>query len=478
MAAKIDSRTTEYTAREQLALRGGWGVALVPLAVFVGVAVWYFAGLQTFDFLALTAGALIGLLVGSLFARSQESYWNAVFRGVGSSSSVTIVTILAVVGMYAQLIKTTGLAEGMVWVATSLGVSGAVFLPFTFVVTCLVALSTGSSIGTMFTIFPVLYTAGVALGAPEALLAGAIVSGAIFGDHLAPISDTTIISSSSQRFRVSGAAADVAGVVRARARYALTAAAIALVFFVVAGLVSGSGDAPEAAGDPTGLLMLIPVAVMLIVAIAMRSLFVAITAGLVVGTITALAAGLLEPASILGLDGEGNAAGFLVGGLAAILPTIALVLAVFGIMGVLIESGVIERTTRALAGSRLAATPAGAETVIALGTSLVTVAYGGVNSAAMATFGPIVDRIGAAVGLHPYRRANIMDCFAMGLSCVVPLLSAFVFIAATLTDLPPAAIFVGCVYPLVLTVVMVVAIATGWGRRFEAPSGEQMRRRV
>ena len=47
---------------------------LVPLAVFVGVAVWYFAGLQTFDFLALTAGALIGLLVGSLFARSQESY--------------------------------------------------------------------------------------------------------------------------------------------------------------------------------------------------------------------------------------------------------------------------------------------------------------------------------------------------------------------------------------------------------------------
>ena len=96
----------------------------------------------------------------------------------------------------------------------------------------------------------------------------------------------------------------------------------------------------------------------------------------------------------------------------------------------------------------------------------------------MATFGPIVDRIGAAVGLHPYRRANIMDCFAMGLSCVVPLLSAFVFIAATLTDLPPAAIFVGCVYPLVLTVVMIVAIATGWGRRFEAPSGEQMRRRV
>ena len=81
------------------------------------------------------------------------------------------------------------------WVATSLGVSGAVFLPFTFVVTCLVALSTGSSICTMFMIFPVLVHGAESPGRTGGAAGpGAIVSGAIFGDHLAPISDTTIIS--------------------------------------------------------------------------------------------------------------------------------------------------------------------------------------------------------------------------------------------------------------------------------------------
>jgi len=463
------------TARPPLDFRGDWGAALVPLIVFLAVSIWFFAVQRTFDFLALTAGALVGLLIGALLARSPERYWGAVFRGIGSTSSSTIIAILAIVGMYAQLIKDTGLADGMVWLATSLGVSGAVFLPFTFVATCLVALSTGSSIGTMFTIFPVLYTAGVALGTPEALLAGAIVSGAIFGDNLAPISDTTIISSTSQRFRNRPGVADISGVVRSRSKYALTAAGVSLVVFVIAGIASGASSAPSPVGDPTGLIMILPVIAMLVVAIVLRSLFTAITVGLVLGIITGLLTGLLPAGGILGADAEGHATGFLVSGLAAILPTIALVFAVFGIMGVLIESGVIERVTSLLVGSRLASTPLGAETIIAVGTSAVTVAYGGVNSASMATFGPIVDELGAKVGLHPYRRANVMDCFAMGLSCVVPLLSAFVFIGASLTGLDPVAVFIGSVYPIVLTVVMIVAVATGWGRRFEGADGTPVR---
>lgn len=463
------------TARSPLDFRGDWGGALVPLIVFLAVSIWFFAVQRTFDFLALTAGALVGLLIGALLARSPERYWGAVFRGIGSTSSSTIIAILAIVGMYAQLIKDTGLADGMVWLATSLGVSGAVFLPFTFVATCLVALSTGSSIGTMFTIFPVLYTAGVALGTPEALLAGAIVSGAIFGDNLAPISDTTIISSTSQRFRNRPGVADISGVVRSRSKYALTAAGVSLVVFVIAGIASGASSAPSPVGDPTGLIMILPVIAMLVVAIVLRSLFTAITVGLVLGIITGLLTGLLPAGGILGADAEGHATGFLVSGLAAILPTIALVFAVFGIMGVLIESGVIERVTSLLVGSRLASTPLGAETIIAVGTSAVTVAYGGVNSASMATFGPIVDELGAKVGLHPYRRANVMDCFAMGLSCVVPLLSAFVFIGASLTGLDPVAVFIGSVYPIVLTVVMIVAVATGWGRRFEGADGTPVR---
>src|SRR5699024_11816066 len=94
------------------------------------------------------------------------------------------------------------------------------------------AMATGSSIGTMFTAFPIFYPAGVLLGADPAMLAGAIVSGAIFGDNLAPISDTTIISASTQRYRHRDGSADIGGVVTSRARYALVAALLAAICYL------------------------------------------------------------------------------------------------------------------------------------------------------------------------------------------------------------------------------------------------------
>ncbi|MFD0514370.1 hypothetical protein [Streptomyces aureus] len=104
------------------------------------------------------------------------------------------------------------------------------------------------------------------------------------------------------------------------------------------------------------------------------------------------------------------------------------------------------------------------------------------NSAAMLTFGPVADEIGARVDLHPYRRAVVMDCFAMGIAAIVPVLSAYLFIGAQLTTgikgapaLTTTEIFVAMLYPLILTVVMVVAAATGWGRRFEGADGVELK---
>ena len=72
------------------------------------------------------------------------------------------------------------------------------------------------------------YPAGLALGAHPGILAGAIISGAAFGDNLAPISDTTICSAASQ-------GVDVPGVVRSRLKYALAAAALTIAAITVAG---------------------------------------------------------------------------------------------------------------------------------------------------------------------------------------------------------------------------------------------------
>ena len=473
-------------SEQELTFRGGWTMAFIPVLIFVVFCVVYFVVLDAFDMTALAAGGFIALLVGALLARSYSKFWDAVIAGIGSATSVSIVLILVLVGMLGQLIKDADVSAGFVWIADQTGLHGAGLTLFVFLACCLIAMATGSSIGTMFTAFPIFYPAGVLLGADPAMLAGAIVSGAIFGDNLAPISDTTIISASTQRFRRKEGSADIGGVVTSRARYALVAAALAAICYLVLGGTGGGSagtvDLAEHA-DPLGLIMLVPIAALLLTAFLTRNIYLAVTVGLVLGTATALLTGLLEPSGVLGVV-EGAPTGYLVTGVAAMLPTVALVVAVFGIMGVLRAAGVLERIVAALSEGRLAGTPRGAEVAIGLGVSATTVLFGGVNSASMLTFGPVADEIGARQGLHPYRRTNVMDCFAMGLSCVVPVFSAFLFIGAMLTagheqapELSTTQLFGATWYPLVLTAVLIVAVATGWGRRFEGEGGQPVRRR-
>ncbi|MBO9429616.1 Na+/H+ antiporter NhaC family protein [Sulfitobacter sp. R18_1] len=463
-----------------LQFRGGLGMAFLPPFLFLISCFVYFVVFKAFDMTALAMGGFVSLLIGAVFAKNYKEYWAQVMKGISGESAVAIVVILFMVGMISALIKATGVASGFVWLAQEVGLNTGYYTVFVFVAVSLISMATGSSIGTMFTAFPIFYAAGLAIGAAPGPLAGAILSAAILGDNLAPISDTTIISSSSQRFRSKDAVADVGGVVKHRARYALLSAVISAVIFLVVGMATAqdTGFAEfSATASPWPLLMLIPVAIMLIVAMISRDIFLAVTVGLVLGSLTGLASGLLHVRDIVGVS-DGAPSGFLYSGVSGMLGTVALVISVFGIMGVLRGAGIMEMVVSKLTTGRLASTPRGVEIAIGLGVSATTLLFGGVNSASMLTFGPIADELGARVGLHPYRRANVMDCFALGLASVVPVLSAYLFIGALLTsgyEGTPAqstfALFPMTIYPLVLTVVMFIAVMTGWGRRFEGADG-------
>ncbi|WP_417268178.1 Na+/H+ antiporter NhaC family protein [Celeribacter baekdonensis] len=463
-----------------LQFRGGLGMAFLPPVLFLISCFLYFVVFKAFDMTALAMGGFVSLLIGAVFAKTYKDYWAQALKGISGESAVAIVVILFMVGMISALIKATGVATGFVWLAQEVGLNTGYYTVFVFMAVSLISMATGSSIGTMFTAFPIFYAAGLAIGAAPGPLAGAILSAAILGDNLAPISDTTIISSSSQRFRSKDAVADVGGVVKHRARYALLAAVISAIFFLIVGLstAQNTGVAEfSAAASPMPLLMLIPVAIMLIVAMISRDIFLAVTVGLILGSLTGLATGLLSPSDIVGVS-DGSPSGFLYSGVSGMLGTVALVISVFGIMGVLRGAGIMEMIVTKLTTGSLASTPRGVEIAIGIGVSATTLLFGGVNSASMLTFGPIADELGARVGLHPYRRANVMDCFALGLASVVPVLSAYLFIGALLTsgyDNAPAqstfALFPMTIYPLVLTVVMIMAVLTGWGRRFEGADG-------
>jgi Na+/H+ antiporter NhaC len=464
-----------------LQFRGGIGMAFVPAILFLVFTVLFFIVFKAFDMTALAMGGFVSLLIGALFAKDYKGFWNSALKGIGSETAVSIVVILFMVGMISALIKATGVAAGFVWLAQAIGLDAGYYTAFVFVAVSVIAMATGSSVGTMFTAFPIFYAAGLAIGAAPGPLAGAILSAAILGDNLAPISDTTIISSSSQRFRRKDAVADVGGVVKHRARYALLAAAISAILFLVIGMntadVTGAATEFSADASPLPLLMLIPVAIMLTVAMLTRDIFLAVTVGIGLGSLTGLVSGLMSFDQIIGVT-DGQLTGFLYDGVSYMLGTVALVISVFGIMGVLRGAGIMEMIVDKLTTGSLASTPRGVEASIGMGVTATTLLFGGVNSAAMLAFGPIADELGARVNLHPYRRANVMDCFALGLASVVPVLSAYLFIGALLTsgyDTAPAqstfALFPMTIYPLALTAVMIFSVVTGWGRRFEGADG-------
>ncbi|MDF2790338.1 MAG: sodium:proton antiporter, partial [Neobacillus sp.] len=275
---------------KRLEFRGGWGTAFIPVVIFLFFCILYFIVFKAFEMYALAMGAFVALMVGSVLVKkgNYDRFWDSVYEGVKEAVPITI--LLFVIGMFSTLIKETNISAGFVWLADLLGVDGGLFTSFTFLAVCVISTATGSSIGTMFTCFPIFYPAGVLLGCDPGVLAGAIVSASIFGDNLAPISDTTIISAGTQEYTKKQGFADIGGCVATRLKYSLVAGIISFVLFWIFGgggtPGAGAADILEKNMNPTTLVMLVPVAIMLIVAIKTRNIYKAITIGIVLGTIT------------------------------------------------------------------------------------------------------------------------------------------------------------------------------------------------
>jgi len=473
--------------KKYLEFRGGLKMAFFPIVVFLIFCILYFMIFKVFEMYVLAMGAFVGLLIGAVFAKDYKRFWKSVMKGIGDPVSVEIVLILFLIGMFASLIKACNITQGFVWLADNLGVYGSVFTVFVFVACCIISTATGTSIGTMFAAFPIFYPAGIILGCNPAMLAGAIVSGAIFGDNLAPVSDSTIISVSLQNYVTKPGNAEIGGAVKTRLKYSLVAGALSCVLYLITGggfaVAKMSTDILAANKNPVGLIMLIPVAIMLIVSVKSRDIYKAVTVGIVLGTITGLLSGLLVPADIINVKG-GAPGGFLVNGISGMAPTVTLCISVFGIMGVLTAAGAIEKIVNMIVNSKLGKTVRGAEIAMMLGISIFNLLYSGVTSATMITFGPVMSEIGKRHKLHPYRRANLLDGLANSITVCVPFLAAFVFIGTMLTagyetliaPLSPVQVASGMFHPMMLFVVFMFSIITGWGRTFEGPNGKEVKR--
>lgn len=460
-------------------------LSFLPFLIFV-VAILVLGLLKGFSLEAFVAFAVVGLIIGTFFAKNWGKYWDCVVEGIVDKSTGLVASIFLLAGLFSAIMARGKVAEGLVWLGQIANLHGGLFVGFTFFASLLFGLATGTSVGTVITMTPIFYPAGLLLGGNPVLVLGAILSGAAFGDNLAPVSDTTIISASSQKYKNREGSASIGGVVRTRTKYAVIAAAISLVLYIVLGGIGGatvSGAASIAEYSyPKGLLMLIPFIVVLAIAVSGRSIYAALIWGIITGSVVGLISGILTPASFVHLEG-GNVVGLIPEGIGGVFGAIMIYLAIMGMMGVIKGSGALNRML-AWATEHFAKSPRSCEGTIFGLTTIMELLNAGVTTSVVAIMGPIANELGQKFNLHPYRRANLIDATGNSWAYFIPW-SAFLFIIISIIESmkssypflvtpAPNQFFFAAFHPWFLWLVMLFAVITGYGRAFEGKNGEEI----
>ncbi|MBA4738829.1 MAG: Na+/H+ antiporter NhaC [Flavobacteriaceae bacterium] len=162
-------------------------------------------------------------------------------RIIESIKSITIpIIILLLVGALAGTWKVSGIIPAMVYYGLNL-IDPSVFLPLTLIVSTLVSLTTGSSYTTSATVGIALVAVGIAFNIPAGMTAGAVISGAYFGDKMSPLSDTTNLAPAM-------AGTDLYSHIKYMTYTTVPTYVITLVIFIILSFnlgISGSGEMNE-----------------------------------------------------------------------------------------------------------------------------------------------------------------------------------------------------------------------------------------
>lgn len=201
------------------------------------------------------------LVLGLILAKDRKAYGDEMLKGLQESMVCVICVAFFMAGLLSSLLKTCGLIQGLIWLVAEMHINTGLIPAVAFLICVVISTACGTSTGTVTAVSAVMCPLAGELGIDMGLMCGAVVSGSIFGDNLAPISDTTIASSQTQGVTVQEA-------VRTRLPYSLIVGGISLILYIVIGLsMSNGGKAAieaDAAYAPSLIFLLVPVILVLL----------------------------------------------------------------------------------------------------------------------------------------------------------------------------------------------------------------------
>lgn len=419
--------------------RGGKALSALPIVFFIAWAIFQSGILAIGDTAGLIAGMLIGLIIGMLFVKGPwKTYADAIFEGMAQPVAVTAIVAWLWAGMFSATLQVGGFVDGLGWLAQAVGVGPTLFPAITFLLAGLLATGIGTGYGTTIAFVALFFPAGVALGADPVLMLGAILSGAVFGDNLAPVSDTTIVSAVTQD-------SDVGGVVASRFKYAVTAAILSIIAYTIAASMAPESNVSASArelfaatSNPVGLLHVLSMGTVIFTAIAGRHIIEAISWGLIVAIVINLVFGLAPGSDMLVFNvPEGSWAadtfaswpliataeaasvgGSIYDGAFGFVTLSVLILLVIAGAQIMIRGGGFQALQEWLLRS-VAKTVRSAEVTMVTVTAGINAAVT-INTAAEIAIAPYVAKIGKKFNINGYRRANILDANTSALGYIFP----------------------------------------------------------
>lgn len=165
-------------------------LAILPILAVIFFGIMSVTTWKIGMYVPILSSIVVAAVVGGLTGTSWDELETGLVEGVTRVLPAVFMLVLigAIVGTWMQ----SGIIPSMIYYSLKL-ISPAVFVPVCAIVTAVVTLATGAAFTSIATIGVALMAAGLSLGFPAPLLAGAILSGIYFGDSLSPLSDTTVL---------------------------------------------------------------------------------------------------------------------------------------------------------------------------------------------------------------------------------------------------------------------------------------------
>ena len=409
---------------------------------------------------------LAAIAVGLLLAKNRNRYCEALVHGMAQPIVGLMIMAWMLAGVLGTLMGATGFIQTLVWLAYKAHLTGGGYVGAAFLICCVVSTSTGTSLGTILLCGPLLYPAGGSLHSNAAMLMGAILAGATFGDSISPMSDTTIASSGTQN-------ADIGGVVRSRLKYVIPAGVAAGIVLTAMGNVNvtnGANATLAINGNARSLPMLLVPLLVVGLLLAKRHLIEGLLIGVMASAALGLAIGLLRPSQLVYIDSTHFIAkGLILDGMQRAVGVAIFTLLLIGLVATLKATELMERLINF--ARRHARTPRDAEFWIC-GSVSAAVLLTTHSVVAMLTVGDFAKETGERMGLSAYRRANLLDMTVCTYPFALPYFIPTILAASATSSgidfgmpkLSPWTVGIHNAYSLILFVVVTLAMVTGYGR--------------